>query len=123
MALNFIQKLSAVASRTRELAMFAKGTPGRVFDTRKTIPGLSDAQKYAVKVGGGDNHRIGLFDKKLIKENHIESAGGITQAIQAARQMHPTIKVQVESKPLWTSRKHSTLNRTSLCLIILTSTH
>jgi nicotinate-nucleotide pyrophosphorylase (carboxylating) len=95
-ALNFIQMLSAVASRTRDLAMLVKGTPARVFDTRKTIPGLRDAQKYAVKVGGGDNHRIGLFDQILIKENHIASAGSITQAIQAARQMHPTIKVQVE---------------------------
>ena len=95
-ALNFIQMLSAVASRTRDLAMLVKGTPARVFDTRKTIPGLRDAQKYAVKVGGGDNHRIGLFDQILIKENHIASAGSITQAIHAARQMHPTIKVQVE---------------------------
>ena len=76
--------------------MLVEGTPARVFDTRKTIPGLRDAQKYAVKVGGGDNHRIGLFDQILIKEKHIASAGSITQAIQAARQMHPTIKVQVE---------------------------
>ena len=88
--------LSAVAPRTRDLAMLVEGTPARVFDTSKTIPGLRDAQKYAVKVGGGDNHRIGLFDQILIKENHIASAGSITQAIQAARQMHPTIKVQVE---------------------------
>ena len=95
-ALNFIQMLSEVALRTRDLARLVKGTPARVLDTRKTIPGLCDAQKYAVKVGGGDNHRIGLFDQILIKENHIASAGSITQAIQAAHQMHPTIKVQVE---------------------------
>jgi nicotinate-nucleotide pyrophosphorylase (carboxylating) len=95
-ALNFIQLLSAVATRTHDLAMLLDGTNARLFDTRKTIPGLRDAQKYAVKVGGGENHRIGLFDQILIKENHIAAAGSITQAIQVARQMHPTIKVQVE---------------------------
>lgn len=95
-ALNFIQLLSAVATRTHDLAMLLDGTNARLFDTRKTVPGLRDAQKYAVKVGGGENHRIGLFDQILIKENHIAAAGSITQAIQVARQMHPTIKVQVE---------------------------
>jgi len=95
-ALNFIQMLSAVATRTRELATLLDRTQARLFDTRKTIPGLRDAQKYAVKVGGGENHRIGLFDQILIKENHIAAAGSITQAIQAARQLHPTVKVQVE---------------------------
>ena len=95
-ALNFIQMLSAVATRTRELATLLDGTQARLFDTRKTIPGLRDAQKYAVKVGGGENHRIGLFDQILIKENHIAAAGSITQAIQAARQLHPTVKIQVE---------------------------
>ena len=74
----------------------SKELQARIFDTRKTIPGLRDAQKYAVEVGGGDNHRIGLFDQILIKENHIASAGSITRAIQAAREMHPTIKVEVE---------------------------
>ena len=95
-ALNFIQLLSAVATRTHNLATLLQGTDAKLFDTRKTIPGLRDAQKYAVKVGGGENHRIGLFDQILIKENHIAAAGSITQAIQVARQMHPTIKVQVE---------------------------
>ena len=95
-ALNFIQLLSAVATRTHNLATLLHGTDAKLFDTRKTIPGLRDAQKYAVKVGGGENHRIGLFDQILIKENHIAAAGSITQAIQVARQMHPTIKVQVE---------------------------
>jgi len=78
------------------LATLLDGTQARLFDTRKTIPGLRDAQKYAVKVGGGENHRIGLFDQILIKENHIAAAGSITQAIQAARQLHPMVKVQVE---------------------------
>ena len=78
------------------MATLLDGTQARLFDTRKTIPGLRDAQKYAVKVGGGENHRIGLFDQILIKENHIAAAGSITQAIQAARQLHPMVKVQVE---------------------------
>ena len=95
-ALNFIQMLSAVASRTRELATLVKKTQAQIFDKRKTIPGLHDAHKCVVKVGGGENHRIGLFDQILI--NHIASAGGFTQAIQATRQMHPTIKVQIEAE-------------------------
>lgn len=95
-ALNFIQLLSAVATRTHQLAQLLDGTSAKLFDTRKTLPGLRDAQKYAVKVGGGENHRIGLFDQILIKENHISASGSITQAIQAARRLHPNVKVQVE---------------------------
>ena len=76
--------------------MLVKGTQARIFHTHKTIPDLRDAQKFAVKVDGGENHRIGLFDQIFIKENHIASAGSITQAIQVARQMYPTIKVQFE---------------------------
>ncbi|MEE2820319.1 MAG: hypothetical protein VX915_01055 [Pseudomonadota bacterium] len=92
-----------------------------MFDRRKPVPGLRDVRKYAVKVGGGENHRIGLSDQILIKENHIASAGSITLSIQVARQKHPTIKVEVETftKP----RKHPTLNRTSSCSTILTSMH
>ena len=95
-ALNFIQMLSAVATRTHQLAQLLEGTSATLFDTRKTIPGLRDAQKYAVKVGGGENHRIGLFDQILIKENHIATSQSITQAIQSARRLHPRVKVQVE---------------------------
>ena len=95
-ALNFIQLLSAVATRTHQLAQLLNGTSAKLFDTRKTLPGLRDAQKYAVKVGGGENHRIGLFDQVLIKENHIAASGSITQAIQTARRLHPSVKVQVE---------------------------
>ncbi|MFZ8883809.1 MAG: carboxylating nicotinate-nucleotide diphosphorylase [Litorivicinaceae bacterium] len=94
--LNFIQLLSAVATRTHQLAQLLDGTSAKLFDTRKTLPGLRDAQKYAVKVGGGENHRIGLFDQILIKENHIAASGSITQAIQTARRLHPNVKVQVE---------------------------
>ena len=95
-ALNFIQLLSAVATRTHQLAQLLDGTSAKLFDTRKTLPGLRDAQKYAVKVGGGENHRIGLFDQILIKENHIAAFGSITQAIKTARRLHPNVKVQVE---------------------------
>jgi len=95
-ALNFIQLLSAVATRTHQLAQLLDGTSAKLFDTRKTLPGLRDAQKYAVKVGGGESHRIGLFDQILIKENHIAASGSITQAIQTARRSHPNVKVQVE---------------------------
>jgi nicotinate-nucleotide pyrophosphorylase (carboxylating) len=95
-ALNFIQLLSAVATRTAQLTQYLNGTDAKLFDTRKTIPGLRDAQKYAVKVGGGSNHRIGLFDQVLIKENHIAAAGSITDAVQSARALHPSIRVQVE---------------------------
>lgn len=84
-ALNFLQLLSGVATKARQYADIVAGTRAKVVDTRKTIPGLRLAQKYAVKCGGGDNHRIGLFDAILIKENHILAAGGIAPAMAAAR--------------------------------------
>lgn len=84
-ALNFLQLLSGVATKARQYADVVAGTRAKVVDTRKTIPGLRLAQKYAVKCGGGDNHRIGLFDAILIKENHILAAGGIAPAMAAAR--------------------------------------
>ena len=90
--------------------MLVKRTQAQIFDTRKPIPGLRDAQKYAVKVGGDENHRIGLFDQILIKENHIASVGGITQVIQAARQMHPKSKFRSRSKPL---RNSGSIQRTT----------
>lgn len=83
--LNFLQLLSGVATKARQYADVVAGTRAVVVDTRKTIPGLRLAQKYAVKCGGGDNHRIGLYDAILIKENHIMAAGGIAQALAAAQ--------------------------------------
>jgi nicotinate-nucleotide pyrophosphorylase (carboxylating) len=99
-ALNFVQCLSAVATKTRQLSRLLDGTAARLFDTRKTLPGLRMAQKYAVRVGGGLNHRIGLFDQVLIKENHITAAGGLTAAVKAAKVLHPNIKIQVEVETL-----------------------
>lgn len=84
-ALNFLQVLSAVATATRKLVDAAAGTRAKIVDTRKTLPGLRAAQKYAVRTGGGANHRMGLYDAMLIKENHIAAAGGVGQAIAAAR--------------------------------------
>lgn len=95
-ALNFIQTLSAVATKTSEYVKQLEGLNTRLLDTRKTLPGLRIAQKYAVAVGGGQNHRLGLFDAFLIKENHIMAAGGIAQAIQHAHQIAPTKPVEVE---------------------------
>jgi nicotinate-nucleotide pyrophosphorylase (carboxylating) len=83
-ALNFLQLLSGVATKTAAYAEAVKGTRAQIVDTRKTLPGLRLAQKYAVRTGGGTNHRIGLFDAILIKENHIAAAGGVTPVLQAA---------------------------------------
>ncbi|MEX7541775.1 carboxylating nicotinate-nucleotide diphosphorylase, partial [Acinetobacter baumannii] len=88
-ALNFIQTLSAVATKTAEYVQHLEGLNTKLLDTRKTLPGLRIAQKYAVTVGGGKNHRLGLFDAFLIKENHIMAAGGIAQAIAKAHQIAP----------------------------------
>ena len=98
-ALNFLQLLSAAATTTAKYVAAVAGTDCRILDTRKTVPGLRLAQKYAVACGGGVNHRIGLFDAILIKENHIISAGGITEAISAVRELRPgmTVEVEVES--------------------------
>lgn len=99
-ALNFLQMLSAVATRTRQYVDAVAGTGCRILDTRKTIPGLRLAQKYAVLCGGGVNHRIGLYDAILIKENHIMSAGSIAAAVAAAHELHPGIPVEVEVENL-----------------------
>ncbi len=99
-ALNFVQSLSAVATRCRQYADLVEGTPVKLLDTRKTIPGLRLAQKYAVTCGGCHNHRIGLYDAFLIKENHIAACGGIAQAIQAAQQIAPDKPVEVEVESL-----------------------
>ena len=99
-ALNFIQTLSAVSTITAEYAEQLQGTHAKLLDTRKTIPGLRTALKYAVLCGGGLNHRLGLSDAFLIKENHIISAGSIANAIQAARLSHPEVPVEVEVESL-----------------------
>jgi nicotinate-nucleotide pyrophosphorylase (carboxylating) len=99
-ALNFLQLLSATATATRAYVEALAGTNCRVIDTRKTLPGLRSAQKYAVRCGGGSNHRMGLYDRVLIKENHIAAAGSITGAIGAARERAPGITVEVEVESL-----------------------
>ena len=99
-ALNFVQSLSAVATRCRHYADLVEGTPVKLLDTRKTIPGLRLAQKYAVTCGGCHNHRIGLYDAFLIKENHIAACGGIAQAVASARQIAPGKPVEVEVESL-----------------------
>jgi nicotinate-nucleotide pyrophosphorylase (carboxylating) len=95
-ALNFLQMLSSTATLARRYADAVAGTGATILDTRKTIPGLRLAQKYAVRCGGCQNHRIGLFDAVLIKENHIMAAGSIGNAIAAARRLHPGVTVEVE---------------------------
>ena len=95
-SLNFMQTLSATATTTAAYVEAVRGTAARILDTRKTIPGLRQAQKYAVRVGGGVNHRIGLFDEVMLKENHVRAAGSITAAIRAARAMHPSLPLIVE---------------------------
>lgn len=99
-ALNFLQLLSATASVTRRFVEAVAGTSCRILDTRKTLPGLRSAQKYAVRCGGGDNHRMGLYDQVLIKENHIAAAGSLTGAIEAARRSAPGLEVEVEVESL-----------------------
>lgn len=99
-ALNFLQLLSGVASATREYADVVQGTRASVLDTRKTLPGLRLAQKYAVRVGGGKNQRLALYDGILIKENHIAAAGGITPAIKAAQDLHAGVSIQIEVESL-----------------------
>jgi len=99
-ALNFLQLLSATATTTARYVAETAGTECRLLDTRKTIPGLRLAQKYAVRCGGGHNHRVGLYDAILIKENHILSAGGIGAAVSAAHEMQPGMPIEVEVETL-----------------------
>ena len=98
--LNFLQTLSGTATSASRYAGIAKNSSVQILDTRKTIPGLRLAQKYAVSVGGCKNHRIGLFDSYLIKENHIKACGGITSAVKRAREIRPDLEVQVEVENL-----------------------
>lgn len=99
-ALNFLQLLSAVASATRTYVHIVAGTKAAILDTRKTLPGLRLAQKYAVRVGGGQNQRLALYDGILIKENHISAAGGIAASLQAANALKAGVSIQVEVENL-----------------------
>lgn len=99
-ALNFLQMLSGTATTTRRYVEAVSGTGTQIVDTRKTIPGLRNAQKYAVRCGGGINHRFGLYDAFLIKENHIAAIGDLTRAIAAARRLNATIPLMAEAENL-----------------------
>ena len=99
-ALNFLQTLSATATTTARYVNAIDGTGARILDTRKTIPGLRLAQKYAVTCGGGQNHRVGLYDAILIKENHIKSAGGIEAAVSSAQKLNAGVLIEVEVESL-----------------------
>ena len=99
-AMNFIQILSGTATITREYAKALEGTTTKLLDTRKTIPGLREAQKYAVRSGGGYNHRLGLFDGILLKENHIAASGSIERAVGTAKERYPGTPVEVEVETL-----------------------
>lgn len=99
-ALNLLQTLSGTATLSRQYAEAARGTPVRILDTRKTIPGLRLAQKYAVRCGGCHNHRMGLYDAILIKENHIEAAGSIALALALARQSADSLMIEIEVETL-----------------------
>ena len=100
-ALNFMQRLSGVASLTAKYAALTAGTSARIVDTRKTTPGLRALEKYAVRAGGGFNHRLGLYDAVLIKDNHIKAAGGIGSAVAGAKAHIPhTMKIEVETDTL-----------------------
>ena len=99
-ALNFVQLLSGTATQTRRFVRLLEGTGCQLLDTRKTLPGLRLAQKYAVRCGGGRNHRLGLFDAYLIKENHIAAAGSITEAVRQAQRQNKGLTVEVEVESL-----------------------
>lgn len=100
-ALNIVQHMCGIATRTAKFVKMVNHTKAKIIDTRKTIPGLRMLEKYAVRMGGGQNHRYGLYDAVLIKDNHIEACGGVTQAVQAAKSGIPhTIKIEVEADTL-----------------------
>lgn len=100
-ALNLLQRMSGIATLTSAYVSAVQGTKARIVDTRKTTPGLRALEKYAVRVGGGTNHRTGLYDGILIKENHISAAGGIAEAVRRAKAYTPhTIKIEVETETL-----------------------
>ncbi len=100
LALNFLQRMSGVATRTRQYVDAVQGTRARILDTRKTVPGLRPLDKLAVRLGGGVNHRMGLYDMVLIKDNHIEAAGGITEAVTRVRARVSDLAIEVEVETL-----------------------
>ncbi len=99
-SLNFLQTLSGTATVTARHVEAVRGTGTRILDTRKTLPGLRVAQKYAVRIGGGDNHRMGLFDAVMLKENHIRAFGSVAAAVARARELHPQLPLIVEVETL-----------------------
>jgi nicotinate-nucleotide pyrophosphorylase (carboxylating) len=99
-ALNFLGRMSGIATLTRNFVDAVAGTNARILDTRKTAPGLRSLDKWAVKLGGGENHRIGLFDMILIKDNHIDFAGSITSAVERARATNTDLEIEVETRTL-----------------------
>jgi nicotinate-nucleotide pyrophosphorylase (carboxylating) len=115
-ALNFLQLLSGVATATRKYVDVIAGTRAQILDTRKTLPGLRQAQKYAVRVGGGVNQRMALYDGILIKENHIAAAGGVTKALQAADALKAGVTVQIEVETLDQLREALAAGATSVLL-------
>ncbi|MDW3095309.1 MAG: carboxylating nicotinate-nucleotide diphosphorylase [Gammaproteobacteria bacterium] len=115
-ALNFLQTLSATATATKKLLHRLKGTKTQLLDTRKTIPGLRYAQKYAVRCAGGKNHRMGLYDAYLIKENHIAACGSISKAIERAKKQHPALKIEVEVETL-DQLKEAIENQSTIALL------
>jgi nicotinate-nucleotide pyrophosphorylase (carboxylating) len=115
-ALNFLQLLSGVATVTRRYVQLVQGTRAAILDTRKTLPGLRLAQKYAVRVGGGVNQRLALYDGILIKENHIAAAGGIPAAMQVARALNASVPIQIEVESPEELRQALTAGATSILL-------
>ena len=115
-ALNFLQLLSGVATVTRQYADVVQGTRAAILDTRKTLPGLRLAQKYAVRVGGGQNQRLALYDGILIKENHIAAAGSITAAMGAAQALNAGVSIQVEVENIEELREALNAGATSILL-------
>jgi nicotinate-nucleotide pyrophosphorylase (carboxylating) len=115
-ALNFLQLLSAVATATRRYVDVIQGTKAAILDTRKTLPGMRLAQKYAVRVGGGQNQRLALYDGILIKENHIAAAGGITAAMRAAQALNAGVTIQIEVESLDELREALDAGATSILL-------
>ena len=115
-ALNFLQMLSGVATKTRHYVELIAGCHAAILDTRKTLPGLRLAQKYAVRVGGGENQRLALYDGILIKENHIAAAGGITPALQAAQALQSGVTIQIEVESLDELREALAAGATSVLL-------
>jgi nicotinate-nucleotide pyrophosphorylase (carboxylating) len=99
-ALNFVGRMSGIATLTRRFVDEVRGTPAKILDTRKTAPNLRLFDKLAVRIGGGENHRMGVFDMMLIKDNHIDFAGSITEAVRRAREAHSGLDIEVEARTL-----------------------